>query len=37
KVSHLRNRECLFLVGPNATRLLRDPNWGEQLSLKLAK
>jgi adenine-specific DNA-methyltransferase len=37
KVSHLRNRECLFLVGPNAQRLLRNPNWGEQLSLKLAK
>jgi adenine-specific DNA-methyltransferase len=37
QVSHLRNRECLFLVGPNATRLLRNPNWGEQLTLKLAK
>ncbi|MDB4989596.1 MAG: Adenine-specific methylase [Myxococcaceae bacterium] len=34
QVSHLRNRECLFLVGPKATRLLRNPNWGEQLSLK---
>jgi adenine-specific DNA-methyltransferase len=35
KVSHLRNRECLFLVGPDARRLLRDPNSGEQLSLAL--
>ena len=37
QVSHLRNRECLFLVGPHATRLLRNPNWGEQLSLGLAR
>jgi len=34
KVSHLRNRECLFLVGPNAKRLL-NPNAGEQLALSL--
>jgi adenine-specific DNA-methyltransferase len=32
KVSHLRNRECLFLVGPKAKRLL-NPHAGEQLPL----
>jgi adenine-specific DNA-methyltransferase len=33
RVSHLRNRERLFLVGPNARRLLANPNAGEQLPL----
>jgi adenine-specific DNA-methyltransferase len=34
KVSHLRNRECLFLVGPDARRML-NPHAGEQLKLAL--
>jgi adenine-specific DNA-methyltransferase len=33
RVSHLRNRERLFLVGPKAKRILRNPNAGEQLAL----
>jgi adenine-specific DNA-methyltransferase len=33
KVSHLRNRERLFLVGPHAKRILANPNAGEQLAL----
>jgi adenine-specific DNA-methyltransferase len=36
RVSHLRNRERLFLVGPHAKRILRNPNAGEQLSLSWA-
>jgi adenine-specific DNA-methyltransferase len=35
RVSHLRNRECLFLVGPGAKRIMRNPNAGEQLPLAL--
>jgi adenine-specific DNA-methyltransferase len=33
RVSHLRNRERLFLVGPQAKRILANPNAGEQLAL----
>ncbi len=32
RVSHLRNRERLFLVGPKAKRILANPNAGEQLA-----
>lgn len=32
RVSHLRNRERLFLVGPRARRILGNPNAGEQLA-----
>ncbi|HEX5655649.1 MAG TPA: DNA adenine methylase, partial [Polyangiales bacterium] len=32
RVSHLRNRERLFLVGPGAKRILANPNAGEQLA-----
>lgn len=35
RVSHLRNRECLFLVGPGAKRIMQNPNAGEQLPLAL--
>ena len=36
RVSHLRNRECLFLVGPGAKRVMRNPDAGQQLPLALA-
>jgi len=35
RVSHLRNRECLFLVGPGAKRVMRNPDAGQQLPLAL--
>jgi adenine-specific DNA-methyltransferase len=35
RVSHLRNRECLFLVGPSAKRIMRNPDAGQQLPLAL--
>lgn len=36
QVSHVRNRECLFLAGPNARRLLRPSRKSDQLALTLA-